>query len=63
MFKRVLKYLSAHPVYNSMVHLLIGVGIGILITYPLVVTHPIRWAAVFIGLGVLGHAYPLWIKK
>lgn len=49
MFKKIKKY--------SLV--LVGMGIGILITYPLVVTHPVRWGALFIGLGLLAHLYPL----
>ena len=63
MYKKLDKYMGAHRWYNSTVHLLFGIGVGILITYPLVVTHPLRWAAVFMGLGLLGHLYPLWVKK
>ncbi|MCL4390039.1 MAG: hypothetical protein M1484_01865 [Patescibacteria group bacterium] len=63
MYKKALKYFSAHPYYNSAVHLLIGIGIGILITYPLVVTHPIRWGLLFLGIGLIAHLYPMWGKK
>lgn len=59
MLKKIEKYFAGHPYYNAATHLLIGVGVGILITYPLVVTHPVRWGLLFIGLGLLGHFYPL----
>lgn len=45
MYKKIQKY--------SLI--LVGVGVGILITYPLVVTHPVRWGVLFIGLGLLAH--------
>ena len=62
MNKKVSRYFSHHPVLNALSHLLLGVGIGILITRPLVGIHPIRVAAVFIILGICGHLYPL-VKK
>lgn len=49
MYKKIQKY--------SLV--LVGMGIGILITYPLVVTHPVRWGVGLIVLGLLAHLYPL----
>lgn len=63
MYKKALKYFSAHPYYNSFIHLLIGIGVGILITYPFVGAHPIRWGVTLVVLGLLAHAYPLVVKK
>ncbi len=63
MSKKALKYLGAHPYYNSLIHILLGAGLGILVTYPLIGEHPVRWAAALVGLGILGHLYPLTLKK
>ena len=57
-----MKYMVAHPVYNSAVHVLIGMGIGILITYPYI-DHPVRIGAILVALGIAGHLYPLFAKK
>ncbi len=54
---KAMKYLSNHIEYNSFVHMIGGVGIGILITYPLVGTHPIRWAVAMLLISILGHMY------
>jgi len=61
-YKTVRKYFENHPDYNSVVHLLAGAGIGILLTYPLIGPHPIRWSIVFLTLAILGHLYPLTTK-
>lgn len=49
------KYFSKHVYYGQAIHLVIGIGIGILITYPLVGEHPVRWGLALIALGLLGH--------
>ena len=61
--KEIKKYFANHVHYNSTVHVLAGIGIGILITYPLVGSHPIRWGVTFLALGILGHLYPLMQKR
>lgn len=63
MYKKIVSYLERHPVYNSSIHVIIGAGIGILITYPFVQTHPVRWGVALLVIGLLGHLYPLFIKK
>ncbi|MBI1864007.1 hypothetical protein HYS03_02240 [Candidatus Woesebacteria bacterium] len=63
MYKKVMKYFEKHPIYNSTVHVVAGVGIGILITYPYVGAHPVRWGLSLLTLGVLGHLMPIWMKK
>jgi hypothetical protein len=60
MYRKLLKYMAAHPEYNSAVHLVIGIGIGILVTYPLIGAHPVRWGALFLVLGLAGHFYPFF---
>lgn len=63
MYKKVLKYYSAHPVYNSVVSFLIGSGVGVLIASPFIGPHPVRWGVFLIVLGLLGKIYPLFAKK
>ena len=61
--KKIDNYLSKHVHYNSFIHVLAGIGIGILITYPLIGAHPVRWGLAFLAIGILGHLYPLTTKK
>lgn len=56
---KMFKYFKAHPRVNALAHLLIGVGIGILVTYPMVGVHPLRWGMGVLGVGLLVHLYPL----
>ncbi len=58
-----MKYMVAHPAYNSAVHVLIGLGVGVLITYPYVGSHPVRVGGLLLALGILGHLYPLFSRK
>lgn len=57
------KYFKTHPVYNAVVHIIGGVGIGILLVYPVVGIHPLRWGASLIVLAILGYLYPLIIEN
>ncbi|OGL53243.1 hypothetical protein A3K55_01995 [Candidatus Shapirobacteria bacterium RBG_13_44_7] len=63
MYQKLIKYYSKHPQFNAIAHLCLGIGLGVLITYPLVGTHPLRWGLAFIILGLLGHFYPLFAAK
>jgi len=58
--KKAMKYFGKHPNYNASVHMLSGISVGIIITYPLVGGHPLRWAVFFLLLSVLGH---LWAAQ
>ncbi|MCL4338880.1 hypothetical protein M1271_04275 [Patescibacteria group bacterium] len=58
-----IKYFEKHIDYNSFIHILGGIGIGVIITYPFIGIHPIRWGLVFIGLAILGHIYAMTGKK
>lgn len=60
--KNLSEYMAGHPIYNSIVHVVGGVGVGILIARPYVV-HPIRVGLVLLALALLGHIYPLWSRR
>lgn len=53
------KYFREHEMFNAIVHFIGGIGVGILITYPFVGTHPVRWGVVLLAIAVIGHLYPL----
>ena len=44
-------------------HILLGLGLGVLLTYPIVGAHPLRWGIVFLTLGIIAYAYPQMAKK
>ncbi|MDD4938389.1 MAG: hypothetical protein PHX34_05275 [Candidatus Shapirobacteria bacterium] len=48
---------------NALSHALAGIGVGILITYPFVGSHPLRWGAFFLVVGLIGHLYAYFAKK
>lgn len=56
-YKRAVKYLSRYPHYNAFIHILGGMGIGFLLTYPVAGSHPLRWGLAFLAFSALGH---LW---
>lgn len=58
-YKKVRTYLAKHVNYNSLVHVIGGIGIGILIASPFTFPHPVRWGVALIVLSLLGHLYPL----
>lgn len=51
--------------FNSQMasHILLGVGLGILLTYPVVGSHPLRWGIGLLALGVVLYLYPQFAKK
>lgn len=51
------KYFVKHPEVNSLVHVLVGVGLGFLLTYPVAGIHPVRFGLAFLALGALGHVW------
>jgi hypothetical protein len=59
---KVMKYFKAHPTYNSVIHVLAGMGLGIVMARPFI-DHPVKWGLVLVGLGILGHLYPLMMEK
>lgn len=63
MYKQIEAYFKKYPIYNGAVHVLVGMGAGILLTYPLVGDHPLRWGVTLLALGLVGHLYPLVTGK
>ncbi|OGC58286.1 hypothetical protein A3A70_03280 [candidate division WWE3 bacterium RIFCSPLOWO2_01_FULL_42_11] len=61
--KKIKAYFSKHVEFNSTVHVVGGVGLGILLASPLFWEHPLRWGFAFIGWSLLGHLYALLAKK
>lgn len=57
MQKDIENYFKKHPTYNSLVHSIGGMGVGILIGWPLASQHPVRWGITLIALSILGHLY------
>ena len=58
--KKVLTFAKKNPAYIGVIHAIGGVGIGILIASPVAGVHPVRWAAAFIIVSLIGHLY-MWI--
>jgi len=54
MYRKALKYFSKRPLYNSVVHVIAGIGIGFLLTYSIAGIHPVRWGIAFIVIALLG---------
>lgn len=58
--KKAAAYFKKHPAYNSTIHAIEGIGIGILISSPVAGIHPIRWGIALLILSLLGHVYALF---
>lgn len=61
-YKKITKYLNDHPNYNAFLSIFAGMAVGVMMTYPFVGPHPVRWAVVLLGIATLGHIYPLFTK-
>jgi hypothetical protein len=55
--KTARKYLNVHTEFSGTVHLLFGVGIGVILTYPIAGVHPLRVGFMFLALGILGYVW------
>lgn len=62
-YKKLSSYFAKHTQYNSVVHFVIGLGIGILLTRSFFDPHPLRWGVGLLVIGLLAHLYPLTSKK
>lgn len=51
------KYFAKNPRFNSWIHVVAGIGIGMFLTYPLVGMHPVEWGTAVFALAVLGHVW------
>ena len=56
-YNRANKYFSKNPDFNGLVHIVAGIGIGFLLTYPLAAEHPVRWGVTFLILALIGHIW------
>lgn len=63
MVKKIEKYFSQHPTVNALSHLLVGLGIGALLTHSVFDPHPVRYGLFFLVLGGMGHLYVYLNKK
>ncbi|MCL4418597.1 hypothetical protein M1146_00680 [Patescibacteria group bacterium] len=61
LYKKATNYFKNHPEYNSLVHAIGGLGVGILIASPIIGPHPVRWGLGLLVLSILGHVYA-WSK-
>jgi len=55
MYGKMLKYFGKRPFYNAVVHTILGVGIGFLLTYTVAGVHPVRWGVAFLVIAFIGH--------
>ena len=62
--ERMNKYFAAHPNYNGLIHISVGLGIAWLISlawsYSVVA---LVLGIVFLVAGIVGHIYPLFAKQ
>ena len=63
MHKKMMKYFTKHPSFSAYIHFFGGMGVGILLTYPVVREHPVRWGLAFVVLSLLGHVYAATTKQ
>ncbi len=61
--KKIRTYFGKHVEFNAIVHLVGGMGLGILLTFPVFGLHPVRWGFAFMGWALLGHLYAFLAKK
>ena len=54
-YRRMLKYYTKHPMYADTIHVLGGIGFGIILARPLACEHPVRWGVAFLVLSLAGH--------
>jgi len=62
LINKIYKYLGKHPHYNSAIHAISGLGIGIIISRPYV-ANPVKWGVLLIVIGIVGHLYPYFVGK
>ena len=61
---KIKSYFTAHPTFNSLIHVSVGLGIAWLISlawsYTVVA---LVLGIVFTAIGIVGHIYPLFAKQ
>jgi hypothetical protein len=53
----MLSYAKKHPMFNSLIHITTGLGLGVLLARPLFATHPVRYGGALLALGLIGLFY------
>ena len=61
--KKIEKYFTKHVWFNSLGHLIGGIGIGVLLTDSFFNPHPLRWGVGLIVVALLFHAYAYYQKN
>jgi len=59
--EKAIAYFKKHIIYTLLVHVIGGMGIGILITYPFAGIHPVRWGAALLVVSLLGYLYAWFV--
>jgi len=54
-YTQMLKYFGKRPFFNAVVHTILGIGIGFLLTYTVAGIHPVRWGVAFVVIALFGH--------
>ncbi|MCL5435123.1 MAG: hypothetical protein M1405_01920 [Patescibacteria group bacterium] len=60
--KKIEKYFAKHVYFNSLAHLIGGIGIGALITNSFLNPHPVRYGLALLVLALLFHVYAYYQK-
>ena len=61
--KRIEKYFAKHVYFNTLTHLIGGIGIGALITYGFLNPHPLRYGLLLLGVALVMHVYAYYEGK
>ncbi len=59
--KRALSFFSKHVEYNALVHVLGGIGLGVILA-EFIFPYQVQWALGLLFISILGHLYTLTIK-
>lgn len=57
------KKMAKKSLIHTIANVLVGMGLGVLITYPVVVEHPVRWGVGLVVIGALLRLYQVTSKK
>ncbi|MCL6096843.1 MAG: hypothetical protein M1444_04165 [Patescibacteria group bacterium] len=60
--KRIEKYFAKHVYFNTLTHLIGGIGIGALITNGFLNPHPLRYGVALLVLALLFYTYAYFQK-
>ncbi|OGG01382.1 hypothetical protein A2Z33_02445 [Candidatus Gottesmanbacteria bacterium RBG_16_52_11] len=55
--KNAMKFFGKYPIQTMLASVLLGIGIGFALTYPVAREHPMRWAGLFALMALVSY---LW---